>query len=120
MTLSRSLASLLFGLALICPVCRRGRMFRSLFVMRERCPQCGVVFEKNAGEVTGGMAINMVLTSILGVVAVVYGVFFSGLDINVVIAAIVVFTVGFGLLFHRHARGLWVGFLHVTGAVAER
>ena len=34
------------GLLLICPACRRGRMFRSLFVMNVRCPVCGVIFER--------------------------------------------------------------------------
>jgi uncharacterized protein (DUF983 family) len=116
----RAALSLLAGLALICPACLRGRMAASFFGIRPQCPHCGVQFERNAGEVTGGMAINMVLTSILGVVAVIYGVLFSGLDINLVLGLITLGTVAFGLLFHRHARGLWVGFLHATGAIAER
>jgi hypothetical protein len=95
-------------------------MSQSFFGIRERCPHCGIVFEKDPGEVTGGMAINMVLTSILGVVAVIYGVVFSGLDVNLVLGLIALGTVLFGLVFHRHARGLWVGFLHITGAIAER
>lgn len=120
MGLFRSLQALLYGLLLICPVCRRGRMSRSLFALHERCPNCGVVFERDPGEVTGGMAINMVASSVVGVAGAIYGALFSGREMVVVIAAIVVATLGFGLLFHRHARGLWVGVLYITGAIYER
>jgi uncharacterized protein (DUF983 family) len=116
----RVLGALLCGLLLICPVCRRGRMSRSLFRLRERCPSCGVVFERDPGEMTGGMAINMVLTSILGVAGAIYGALFSGLAMGLVAVLLAVATVGFALCFHRHARGLWVGLLHVTGAIGER
>jgi uncharacterized protein (DUF983 family) len=119
-TALRAVQALGYGLLLICPVCRRGRMARSLFQLHERCPRCGVVFERNPGEVTGGMAINMVLSSIIGVAAAVYLAFFSAVSAAWLVAALVGITLGFGLLFHRHARGLWVGFLYLSGAIAER
>ncbi len=85
----RILYILALGLFLICPACRRGRMFRSRFVMNVRCPVCGVIFERDAGEVTGGMAINMTLTSLIAVVG------------------------------DRHARGLWTSILYLTGSIFE-
>ena len=114
------LQSLTCGLLLICPVCRQGRMSRSLFRLRERCPRCGVVFERDPGEMTGGMAINMVISSILGVALAIYLAFFTTLSIPVLAAILAAVTVGFGLLFHRHARGLWVAFLYLSGAIHER
>ena len=119
-TLWRAVQALGYGLALICPVCRRGRMARSFFQLRERCPVCGVVFERNPGEVTGGMAINMVLSSLVGVAAAVYLAVFTALSPLGLVVALTGLTLGFGLLFHRHARGLWVGFLYLSGAIAER
>lgn len=120
MRLLRDLRSLLCGLLLICPVCRRGRMSQSLLTLRQRCSHCGVVFERDPGEVTGGMATNMVASSIVGVAVAVYGAVFSGWDVPVLVAAVVGVTLGFGLLFHRHARGLWVAVLYITGAIYER
>ena len=116
----RAVQGLIYGLLLTCPVCHRGRIARSLFKMNERCPHCGVVFERDPGEMTGGMAINMVGTSIIGIAAAVYLAVFSGLNMAVVVPVLVAIVLGFGLLFHRHARGLWIGFLYVTGAIAER
>lgn len=107
------------GLLLICPACRRGRMFRSLFVMNVRCPVCGVIFERDAGEVTGGMAINMTLTSTFALV--VGGVMGVATDIpaGALIVLLGIATVGFGLLFYRHARGLWTSILYLTGSIFE-
>ena len=95
-------------------------MARSFFQLRERCPVCGVVFERNPGEVTGGMAINMVLSSLVGVAAAVYLAFFTTVSPFWLVVALVGITLGFGLLFHRHARGLWIGFLYLSGAITER
>ena len=114
------LQALSCGLLLICPVCRQGRMSGSLFRLRERCPRCGVVFERDPGEMTGGMAINMVVSSILGVALAIYLAFFTTLSIPALAAILGAVTVGFGLLFHRHARGLWVAFLYLSGAIDER
>jgi uncharacterized protein (DUF983 family) len=95
-------------------------MGQGFFSIRHHCPVCGVVFERDPGEVTGGMAINMVISSVLGVFLAIYGALFSRLNILVVVALLVAITLAFGLVFHRHARGLWVGFLYATGAIAER
>lgn len=111
--------ALLYSLALICPRCRRGHMFTSLFTMRRQCAVCGLVFERDPGEVSGGMAINMVLTSVLGVVAVIYGTLFTSFPPLPMILVLCAAMVVFGLLFYRHARGVWVGFLYITGAISE-
>ncbi|MBI3973805.1 MAG: hypothetical protein HY332_21215 [Chloroflexi bacterium] len=66
------------------------------------------------------MAINMVLTSILGLVAGIYGLFFTGFGFAAVTTGTAVLAALFGLVFHRHACGAWVGFLHGTGAISER
>ncbi len=115
----RIIRILLLGLLLICPACQRGRMFRSLFTMNVRCPVCGVIFERDAGEVTGGMAINMTLTSMLAVVG--GGLLGVLTDLPALLLILVVggVTVAFGLLFYRHARGLWTSILYLTGSIFE-
>jgi len=107
------------GLRLICPACRYGRMFRSLWTMNLRCPVCGIIFERDAGEVTGGMWINATVTSTLIVIPALYFALFTSVSIGLLIGALAVFTVVFGLWFYRPARGLWVSILYLTGSIDE-
>src|SRR3954467_1228327 len=45
-----------------CPRCLRGKLFRGLFDMWERCPQCGFVFEREPGYFTGAMYASTLIT----------------------------------------------------------
>src|SRR5687767_11443797 len=67
--------TLVLGLAGVCPVCRRGRIFRTYYTPYERCPSCGVEFERNRGEVTGGMGINLVICQFLALALALYVTF---------------------------------------------
>lgn len=115
----RIISILLLGLRLICPACRRGAMFRSRFTMNVRCPVCGVIFERDAGEVTGGMAINMTLTSALALVGGGLLGVYTTLPALLLIVGVGALTVACGLLFYRHARGLWTSILYLTGSIFE-
>jgi uncharacterized protein (DUF983 family) len=115
----RMLRIFLDGLLLTCPVCRRGRMFSSLFTMNRRCPNCGVIFERDVGESTGGMAITMVVTSTITVIVGGLVAMFTTFPVLPLIVILGLFTVVFGLLFYRHARGLWTSFLYLTGSMFE-
>jgi uncharacterized protein (DUF983 family) len=115
----RMLRILLCGLLLICPACRYGRMFRSLWTMNLRCPVCGIIFERDAGEVTGGMWINATVTSTLAVAPALYFALFTRISIALLLGILAAFTIVFGLLFYRPARGLWVSILYLTGSIDE-
>src|SRR5689334_4690333 len=117
--LLRFLRACVDGLALRCPRCHRGHLFPRLltYTMYAQCPRCGVEVEPGVGEVTGGMGLNMVLTSMLGIPVMIWGVLFSGLPIGWVLFGLALFVILFGLWFHRHARGLWVGILYATGSL---
>jgi uncharacterized protein (DUF983 family) len=115
----RIIRILFLGLLLTCPACRHGRMFRSLFVMNVRCPVCGVIFERDAGEVTGGMAINMTLTSTVALVGGGLLGVLTDLPAGELIILVGLITVAIGLLFYRHARGLWTSILYLTGSIFE-
>ena len=113
------LRAFLDGLLLRCPMCHRGRMFESAFKMRQKCPVCGLPFERSSGEVTGGMAINLVVTLVIIIVcALVFGLFTS-VPLLPLLAVLGLFTIVFPILFYRTSRGLWVSFLYLTAANAE-
>lgn len=113
--------ALLAGFLLRCPVCWRGSLFPGPlgYAMRERCPSCDVEFMPDRGEITGGMAITMVLTSILGIAGVIYLAVFTTLSPVWAVALLVAIPALFALWFHRHAHGLWVAALYLTRSMGE-
>jgi uncharacterized protein (DUF983 family) len=108
----------LHTLFLRCPACEHGRMFRSWFTMNVRCPVCGVIFERDAGEVSGGMAINSVATASVAVAGASIA-WVSDVPVWPLIAALVVVSTLFAVWFYRHARALWTGILFLTGSMFE-
>lgn len=64
-------------LALRCPRCRRGELFTGLITMPVRCPECGLVYEREHGYFVGAMAISYGLA-----VVVVAALFFAVLAIT--------------------------------------
>lgn len=117
--MKHTLHILWIGLRLTCPACQRGKMYKSLFDMHARCPHCGVVFEQDAGEVTGAIAICMtVLLTFIGVAGGVLALL-TTIPAGILILGLSIFTTLFGILFYRHARGLWVSFLFLSGAMFE-
>lgn len=108
------------GLMLRCPRCHRGRMFQRAFTMHLRCPECGLEFERAGGEVTGGMAINIMVTLFV----VIAGALVFGLSPSIpllpVLLGLGLFATIFPIAFYRSSRGLWAGFLYITGDNMER
>ncbi len=109
---------LLSCVRLICPACGRGRMFRSLFTMNVRCPVCGLIFERDAGEVTGGIAINTIVTMLITLSGAALA-FLTDIPIGPLLIGLVLLTILFPLWFYRHARSLWTGVLYLTGSIDE-
>jgi hypothetical protein len=93
-------------------------MFRSLFQMNVRCPVCGVVFERDAGEVTGAMAINTALMSLMAITGAVLAII-TDIPASWIIGGTAAMMIIFGVFFYRHARAVWVGVLFLTGAIFE-
>ncbi len=114
----RVLRVLYITILLRCPACQRGRMFRSLFQMNVRCPVCGVVFERDAGEITGAMAINTALMSLMAIAGAVLAIV-TDLPASWIIGGTAAMMIVFGVFFYRHARAVWVGILFLTGAIFE-
>jgi len=95
-------------LTLRCPRCRRGRLFSGLLDMPERCPVCGLIYEREHGYFVGAMAISYGLA--VGLVAVL---FFGALAITrwplewVLLVASAAFL-PLAPLCLRYSRALWI------------
>ena len=110
---------LLAGLLLRCPHCGRGRMFESFFRMRRECPVCGLEFERAAGEVTGGMAINFVVTGIVITIGSLYFGLFSRAPLSIVLLSMGAFAIVFPIVFYPISRGLWASILYLSAGNVE-
>lgn len=97
------------ALALRCPRCLRGRVWRSFLTMHESCPVCGLVFEREPGYFTGAMVVSYVL-AVPTFGLIVIALLVLGLDT-------VIALVGGGLLYLmlapfilRYSRVIWLHF----------
>ena len=111
----RIIQSLLRGFFGRCPVCGRGKMFKSYYGLREMCPVCGTHFERTGNQSTGGMAINMVLTIFLGFALGIMLVLSTPEHIWRDLALLSLGLIIFHLIFYRFAKGLWLGITALSG-----
>lgn len=45
-----------------CPVCGKGHLFRRWFTMVDRCPRCGLRFQRIEGHWSGDLGINTIVS----------------------------------------------------------
>jgi uncharacterized protein (DUF983 family) len=95
-------------LMLRCPGCRRGPLFIGVLDMPERCPVCGLYYEREHGYFVGAMAISYAIA-----VALVAVLFFGILALThwslewVLLVAGVAFL-PLAPLCLRYARAVWI------------
>ena len=68
---------LAWGLARRCPVCGQGGLFTRWFTMVERCPRCGLRFERIEGHWLGALGLNTIVSFAALFVVVVAGLVLS-------------------------------------------
>lgn len=96
-----------------CPRCGGARVLRSWFDVRERCPVCGLYFERGEpGYYLGAVLFNLIaaeLVFVLGLVAVVLltwphppwdGIFWGGIALMILLP----------VLFFPFSKTLWLAF----------
>ena len=99
-----------FGRALMlrCPYCGGRDIFKNWFDLKERCPTCKTLFEREHGYFLGGYAINLIVAEFLAVGLVV--LFWLLADPSVLALQIVgvVLAGGLPILFFPFSRTLWM------------
>lgn len=115
-SLSHMLVTLPRAVTLRCPHCRKGRLFRKVYALNERCPVCGLVFERDEGDFWGSVVINYTFGSLAGLAAAV-AVALMQLgwedwgNITYFAAGVGVATI---LLLFPFAKSLWIWLLFLT------
>ncbi len=102
--------TLLRGLTLHCPNCGQPRLFRHWLRMIDRCPQCGLHFEREEGYWTGAVAINTVVTEVIFVALLATVVIWTWPNVPMVplLVAALVLNAVFPLFFYPISKTLWV------------
>lgn len=90
-----------------CPVCLRGRVFRSLLGMEKECPVCGVHFEREHGYFLNSMFVAYALGFLLLIPSAIW-LALREVSIGVFSAAIIVETAVAWPLIFRYSRVLWM------------
>lgn len=95
-------------LTLRCPKCRRGRLFTGLITMPERCPVCGMYYEREHGYFVGAMAVSY------GLAVMLVALLFFGLlwlthwPVEWVLLVAGVLFLPLAPFCLRYARALWI------------
>jgi len=92
------------ALRLRCPRCGQGRLYAHGLTMLERCPVCGLRYEREQGYFVGAVYVNYAITTVtvLGGVIVLDQLF--GLSLATQLMVAVPLALLLPLLVHRHAR----------------
>jgi uncharacterized protein (DUF983 family) len=96
-------------LRLLCPRCRRGRVFRGLFAMHPACPACGHRFEREPGYFVGAMYFSYGLAVVIYLaIAFLLHLVLPGRSDWVILAAALPAFLPFVPLLFRYGRVLWM------------
>jgi len=104
-----------------CPRCGEGKAFESYFRLRDRCPVCGYVFEREEGYWTGAMIVNIAACEVWFLIGFVATLILTLPDVNWT-AILLVMLVTNGLLpivFYPFSKTLWMAFDRKTNPETE-
>jgi uncharacterized protein (DUF983 family) len=102
--------ALLRGLGCRCAHCGSGHIFASYFRLRERCPRCGLRFQRHEGQWSGDIGINTVATTALLFVVLLGGtlLMWNHLNAALLLGVAAVAAIVFPIAFIPVAKSLWV------------
>ena len=101
------------GLLKRCPLCGSGKLFARWFRMKERCPRCGYLFEREEGFFLGAYVMNLVIAQgLVMLLAVVPTIILLNADADASLRPVIVGgfvgAVLAPLLFYPWSKTLWV------------
>lgn len=114
---SSTLKKLILGLLLRCPNCEQGALMKNWFEVKPTCPVCQVRFERSPGEGTGAMMIvlSLVPLPLILLFILLYNVW--AVPLPLLLTAMILAPIMFALVIYRHARGVWVSIIFLSGGL---
>ena len=94
-----------------CPYCGSSGVYEGFLGLRERCPSCGVRFEREEGYFLGAYALNLVVAELLGLglaIILIFKTDLRHLDLIWQEAIAVALAVAFPLVLFPFSRTVWI------------
>jgi len=110
------------ALALKCPRCGEGPLFRNWFTMHHHCDHCDFVFERAPGFFLGSAYVNYAFMAIT--ITILYMTLHFGLELSneVLAAPLLLYCIVVPLVLFRYARAWWLAmdcYFDTTGLEEE-
>jgi uncharacterized protein (DUF983 family) len=94
-----------------CPICCEGRIFERGMKMNERCPVCGLRFEREPGYFLGSLYISYAIASAALIAGMYVGNWlFPSIDLGYMVLICAVLFIPLVPLVTRYARVIWIFF----------
>jgi uncharacterized protein (DUF983 family) len=92
-----------------CPWCGQRKLFPRWFKPVRRCPQCGLVIERDEGAMLGSMSINMGVTMVVLIAFIVLWLAIDMPNVQMAKALLAAGAVAIGvpLLFFPFSKTIW-------------
>ncbi len=118
-----------------CPYCGSSGIYESYFALRERCPRCGVRFEREEGYFLGAYALNLIVAEFLGLGLAIFLIFRTDLrHLSLIWQELiaVALAIAFPVVLFPFSRTVWIAMdlmfhppeptdeRHLRGTLAER
>lgn len=119
-TWSDAWAALVCAVRQRCPQCRKGPLFTSRFgfKLNERCPVCGLKFDRGNGYFTGAWALNLVLAELVATAIWLPLALDRTVPVDVVTAVGIGASVGLPVVGYRPTRAFWIALDRLLNPVA--
>jgi uncharacterized protein (DUF983 family) len=100
-----------------CPNCEQGRVLKTPFSLKEKCPVCGVRFERSEGEGTGAMMLTISLVPLPVILLMFFLLTRPGAPAALIVIGSMLLVIVACLIFYPLARCLWLGVTYLGGGL---
>src|SRR5215217_1364178 len=94
-----------------CPYCASSGVYDGYFALRERCPRCGVRFEREEGYFLGAYALNLIVAEFLGLGLAIVLIFKTELQhLQLIWQEVIAVTlaIAFPVILFPFSRTVWI------------
>jgi hypothetical protein len=90
--------------------------------MVDRCPNCGIFFEREEGYWTGAVAVNTVVTEFVFAIVLIIGVIWTWHDIPIKPMLIIALLLNgtFPIFFYPYSKTIWMALDLILHPLEER
>lgn len=105
------------ALALRCPQCGRGRLMRGFGELEPACPECGLVYRREPGAMTGSMYLTAAVNQVFACLVITLVWIFTDWSVLVSLLVSVPLVGAFCFAFLPWSQSLWVAIEYVSDYV---